>query len=835
MHRIGQILEPDRDVAIAGRRPRLRDGGVRPDRRRAGQQPRRFRKWCVPISRAPTASASTRASRNCSASGLFSSVKATRQGDSIVVQVSENNVINRVAFEGNSKVKSESLLPEMQPRARGPFNPATAQADVERIKDIYTRSGRAAATVTYRTVAAAERPHRRRLHDQRRRQDRRQAINFVGNQVYSTGKLPGMMQTTEMNFLSLLKNSDVYDPDRISADLELIRRFYLKNGYADFRVVGTDAQFDPAQGGYIVTITVEEGPQYRVANVDVESRSARRSRRDAACRSCACRSGRQSTTATPSRSRVELVTEGSRAPRLSPSRRFARAATATRPRRSVTINFVVDEGPRVYIERINVRGNTRTRDYVVRREFELGEGDAYNRVLIDRAERRLNNLGYFKKVRITNEPGSSPDRVVSTWTSKISPPATSRSRAVTRRRTASSPKSSVSEIELPGPRPVCPRRRDHRPAHQGSRVLLHRALLPRYAHRVGFDLFAKKNTVSRYSMYDTTTVGGTLRAGIPITDEITLAPRYSIYSTYLSIPNTIEISVQRLLVSRPRADAGRARSRCPPTRSTTARPTAKPRSRSRSSREPASPRCSAIRSPTTRSTIRSSRRAALRRCSARTSPASAATPASSARPARRAYYREIWDDIVGFARVQGGNMFGVGGYKLRVTDQFNLGPQLVRGFAPGGIGPRDISNPMNLAGQRARRHQLLRRVARSSVPDLRSAARTRPEGRRLRRCRYAVRLQGADQLHDPDGHHELRRRPRSNAAGCIPAYVAAPLYGPGSCLTVGGDSNIIRTSVGGSILWTSPIGPIRFDLAKALTKSKYDQTQVFRFSGGTSF
>ncbi|MGH6819426.1 MAG: POTRA domain-containing protein, partial [Methylocella sp.] len=205
------------------------------------------------------------------ATGLFSGVKVSRVAGRVVISVTENNVINRVAFEGNSKVKTETLTAQVRSKSRGPYSQAMVDADIERIKDVYRRSGRAAAEVTARTV---DLPNGRLdvvfTIDEGAKTGVK-TINFVGNQVYSSGKLRDFMQTTEMNFLSFFKMSDVYDPDRIASDLELIRRFYLKNGYADFRVVGSDAQFDPAQGGYIITITVEEGVQYTVGAVNVES------------------------------------------------------------------------------------------------------------------------------------------------------------------------------------------------------------------------------------------------------------------------------------------------------------------------------------------------------------------------------------------------------------------------------------------------------------------------------------------------------------------------------------------------------------------------------------
>ena len=179
--------------------------------------------------------------------------------------------INRVAFEGNSKVKTDILQEQVRSRAAHEFNPQMAEADVARLTEVYRRSGRAAAKLSYRTV---DLPNGRvDLVFTIVEGDKTgvKEIRFIGNEVYSTRRLVGMMETTEMNFLSFLKTSDVYDPDRIAADLELIRRFYLKNGYADFRVISSDVQFDPTAGGYIITIVVNEGPQYRVSTVSVES------------------------------------------------------------------------------------------------------------------------------------------------------------------------------------------------------------------------------------------------------------------------------------------------------------------------------------------------------------------------------------------------------------------------------------------------------------------------------------------------------------------------------------------------------------------------------------
>ncbi len=343
------------------------------------------------------------------ATGLFSDVQVSRSGGAIVVRVRENQLINRVAFEGNSKIKGAVLAGEVQSKARGSYSPSTVQADVQRLRDVYRRAGRGDATISSRTVSLPNGRLDVVFTIKEGGKTGVRSINFIGNQAIGSWRLRNLMNTTEMNYLSWLKTTDVYDPEKISADLERIRRYYLKNGYADFRIVGSDARYSEERRGWIINVTVDEGPRYTVRSVNVDSRINDVNPQDLR-RVVGISPGQ-----TYNGDKVERATE-----RL--SREAARkgyAFAVARPRaernpgtRTIDINIVMEESPRVYVEQILVRGNTRTRDYVVRREFEFGEGDAYNRVLVDKAERRLNNLGFFKRVAITNQPGSAPDRVV---------------------------------------------------------------------------------------------------------------------------------------------------------------------------------------------------------------------------------------------------------------------------------------------------------------------------------------------------------------------------------------------------------------------------------------
>ncbi|MFM9153019.1 MAG: POTRA domain-containing protein, partial [Methylocystis sp.] len=283
------------------------------------------------------------------ATGRYSTISASRQGNRVIIRVTEGGSINRVAIEGNSKIPSDKILPELRTKAHTAFNPQTAAADVTMLTEIYKRNGRAAAKITYRTVQLPNGKIDVVFTVEEGSKTGIKEIKFVGNNVYSTRRLVGMMETTEMNFMSFFKSSDVYDPDRIASDLEIIRRFYLKNGYADFRVTTSDAQFDAQQGGYIVTIVIEEGPQYRVSSVDVESHVPDidgNSLKDEL---------RISAGDIYNGDAVEKTVE-------SLTRAVAKkgyAFTQARPRgernqaaQTVAIRFLLDEGPRVYIERI---------------------------------------------------------------------------------------------------------------------------------------------------------------------------------------------------------------------------------------------------------------------------------------------------------------------------------------------------------------------------------------------------------------------------------------------------------------------------------------------------
>src|ERR1700733_4035018 len=343
------------------------------------------------------------------ASGLFDDVHITQSGGHIIVTVVESPVINRLAFEGNHRMKDEQLQEEIQSKARDSLSRARVQADTQRIVEVYHRNGRFDVTVVPQII---DRPNNRVdliFVVNEGEKTGVKAINFVGNNAYSSWRLKEVIKTVQSNFLSFLQTTDVYDPDRMEADRDLIRRFYLKHGFADVQVVSATAEYDPAKKGFIITFTIEEGPTYHFGNVEVQS-NVRAVDSQSLKPILLTHPGDIYNGESVEKSVEDLTVEVAR--RGYPFATVRPRGDRNPQTRTIPLSYVVDEGPRAYIERINIRGNIRTRDYVIRRELDIAEGDPYNRALVDRAERRIKNLGFFKNVKITNEPGSAPDRVV---------------------------------------------------------------------------------------------------------------------------------------------------------------------------------------------------------------------------------------------------------------------------------------------------------------------------------------------------------------------------------------------------------------------------------------
>lgn len=347
--------------------------------------------------------------RRLYATGYFSDVNIAVSGGSLVVTVNENQLVNAVVFNGNRKIKDDKLEAAVKTRALGPFDQNQINADIEAIKQAYAAIGRNDVTVTTQTATVGEGRVNIAFVINEGERTKITDINFVGNNAYSNSRLQSVIATKESGIFSFLTRKDVYNEDKLRADEELLRQFYFNRGYADFRVVSSDATLNEATNEYTITITVDEGERYDFGPINVESTVDGVNAED-------LRGLVESREGSVYKARdvQDSITEISKrvASAGYPFARVTPRGNRDLGNRTIAVDYLVDQGERAYVERIEIRGNTRTRDYVIRREFDISEGDAFNQEMISRAKRRLDALGYFSSVNISTAPGSAPDRVV---------------------------------------------------------------------------------------------------------------------------------------------------------------------------------------------------------------------------------------------------------------------------------------------------------------------------------------------------------------------------------------------------------------------------------------
>lgn len=343
------------------------------------------------------------------ATGLFADVTIRREGGTLVVRVVENPIINRIAYEGNRKLKDSDIAAEVPLRSRSVYSKASVEAAVKRILELYRATGRFGATVAPKII---ELPQNRvnlvfEINEGDVTAIRR--IRFVGNRYFSDGSLREEIETKESAFWRIFGTSDVYDPDKLAADREKLRKFYLSRGFADMRVVSAVAELTPDKTAFFITFTIHEGDRYRFGKIEVIS-NLKGVQADAFKRGLTVREGNRF-----DGDRIESTIDSLTSIAGTMGYAFVRVnpiATPDREKKTVAITFDIREGPKVFVERIEIRGNLRTRDEVIRREMRISEGDAFNAERIRLSQRRLVNLEYFEKVDIQPREGSAPDKAV---------------------------------------------------------------------------------------------------------------------------------------------------------------------------------------------------------------------------------------------------------------------------------------------------------------------------------------------------------------------------------------------------------------------------------------
>jgi outer membrane protein insertion porin family len=755
------------------------------------------------------------------ATGLFQDVRINQSGPRLIVTVVENPVINRVAFEGNSKIKDDQLANEVQSKTRGTLSRPTVQADVQRIVEIYRRNGRFDARVEPKII---ELPNNRVdlvFEIKEGEKTGVKKINFVGNNAYRDQRLKDEIKTSETTWiplLSFLQTADIYDSDRIEADRDLIRRFYLKHGYADVRVVSAVSVYDPERKGFIVTFTIDEGARYKFGKIDIQSLVPMVDSRTLYGR-LRIGGGDVYNAEAVEKSVENLSIEVAR--RGYPFAVVRPRGDRDQPNQSINVTFTIEDGPRVYIERINIRGNTRTRDYVIRREFDVGEGDAYNRALIDRAERRLKNLNYFKNVKISNEPGSAPDRIVLNVDLEEVP--TGEFSVSGGYSTASGwlAELSVAERNLLGQGQFARFAVQYGQYSRGFEISFAEPYFMGTRLGVGLDLYAKQTLATNYISYNSQTIGIGTRAGFALSEELSFQARYNIYGQKITLPvafNDCQFS-PNALINNPVPGVNGVGASAPAGVSPISESLRTVGSNCYANGESSL----AVRKELAAGAVLVSMlgyTVAYNTLDNNKSPTAGLyaefkqdfagvggdvnfirTTADS-----RSYY-EVFSDVVAVLHLQGGHIAGWGGRDLRMLDHFQMGPNLVRGFAPNGIGPRDL-NSMTFNG----------------VGDALGGS-----------MYWGASLEAQAPFSFMPKDAGLKGAVFADA-GSLWNYKGPTAWNvTGETLQPAPDSGAIRASVGVGLIWNSPFGPLRFDYSFPLSKQSYDQIQQFRFGGGTKF
>ncbi|GAB5453813.1 MAG: outer membrane protein assembly factor BamA [Henriciella sp.] len=466
------------------------------------------------------------------ATGLFADASFDKAGPDLIVRVVENPIINRVLFEGNSALDDDKLREEVQAVPRGIFTAARVQADVQRILELYRQSGRFSATVE---------PQYKPL-DQNRVDlvfvmtegpvTGVRSINFIGNEAYSDRRLRSEVVTKQSRWWRFFSSNDNYDPGRLEFDRELLREFYQNKGYYDFRVISAVADLTPDREDFYITYTIDEGEQYTFGEVDVETALDKLSS-EGLKRAVPFSEG-ELFRGDLIEDTIDTLTYAAGiagyafvdiTPRLE----------ADPETRKVNVTFAIDEGPRVYIERININGNTQTLDRVIRRELRVTEGDAFNRVLLDRSRNRVRALGYFENVEITERAGSRADRTVvdidveETATGELSFAAGFSSvdsflldLSVTQRNLRGRGQTFVARVS----------------ASDRQQFVDFRFQEPRFLDRnlsAGLELFSTRSDFLDVSNFESETIGAGINFGFPVTDNTGLQVRYRLQSDEINI------------------------------------------------------------------------------------------------------------------------------------------------------------------------------------------------------------------------------------------------------------------------------------------------------------
>lgn len=703
---------------------------------------------------------------------LFADVQIALDGTDLLVQVAENPVINQVVFEGNSAMSEEKLREEVTIRPRGIYTPARVQEDVQSIIELYRLSGRISATVTPKLVELEQNRIDLVFEIDEGPSTGVRMINFLGNQAFSDSDLRGVMVTKTSRWWRLFSSNDNYDPNRLDYDQEQLRTFYTNRGYYDFRVVSSVAELSPNQEDFLITLTLDEGDQYNFGDINVETQSERLNA-DFLRRLLPLQEGDLYESDRIEQS-VDALTfaAGSAGYAFVDIRPTYRANPEAR---TVDVTFNVREGERVYIDRIDIVGNTRTIDPVIRRELILAEGDAFNRTLIERSRNNLRALGFFENIEVTEARGSEPDRSVVTVqvteqpTGELSVGAGFSSvdafiinLGISERNFRGRGQNVVARVEWGSIRQQIDFRFTE-PKFLGRDV------------RAGWDLYHSRYDYSEYSSYSYASTGGGIRFSWPLNGYTLLSARYSLRADDVTVPSgycgaggfasralceqigeSFNSSVGYTLYIDRRNDPVR------PTRGWTG--------------------------------------------NLRQDFAGVGGDVNYVRTeVDTAWYHGFSPEWVVTFQGSAGYVTGWNGDAIRINDRFFKGGNSFRGFETAGIGPRDLALGTSSRGNALGGNFYAIGTVELTVPNY------LPEEYGIRTSLFV----DVGTLGVLDNRYKLQEN------GTLDPNIV--------------DELALRASAGLSVHWRSPMGPIRLDFSKVLAREDYDVTETFRFSTSTQF
>ena len=703
--------------------------------------------------------------------GLFSDVKTSFDGatGTLTIRVTENPIVNQVVFEGNSKVSDKDLTKEVQIKPRAVFTRAKIQADVQRIIELYRRNGKFAARVDPQII---QRPQNRvdlifSITDGPTTGVSK--INFTGNKIFDSDTLRGQIATEESRWWKFLATNDNYDPDRLQFDRESLRRYYINRGYKDFKVLSAVAQLTPDRKSFYLNFTVDEGVRYRFGSVTIDSKI--RELPGAQLRPLVDVKVGDIYSQEQVQKAIDALTNSAG------TRGYAFAQVHPRLKgdpktRTVDLGFEIEQGPRVYIEKINISGNTRTLDHIIRRQFRLQEGDAFNRVLIDRSRTRIRGLGFFKEVEVKNVPGSQPDRT------NLTVNVTEQSTAALQVGLGySSTTSLLGEVSYTDSN-WFGRGQNLRISLQASYITKQAVFsftepnfLGRTDMAVGFDLYETQTNFDQ-ATYQSDTTAATLRLGYPISEysSVGLSYSYQIQNVrpYAGAPLDVQLAAGTLNGS----IFGFSYSYND---------------------------LDDYRKPTTGTTFSISQQFA----------GFGGNLKYIQTGATFGTYAPMFDGgIITSLSGRFGYITGYNGSLVPFNDRFFDGGDSFRGFALAGIGPRDIVAPSNTGALGGTVRAI--GTAQMRFPSL------LPES-------YGV---GLSLFTDFGTMGRL-----DNFAG-ERTCTGVQYSGIGTCVK---DNLAFRGSAGVSVTWKSPFGPVQIDLGLPYAKTFYDRAQIIHFSTATGY